>query len=185
MLTEQVIDGYLALARRWGWRRRGRGSLATGWYLICSGPLRDYDVFLDVDDSWVYLQCPLLEIAPLKECETALYAYLLRLNARMFLGKLILTGQDDGGAHQRIALSVELPVSLLDAGTFQTMTECLLTYATSYDQEIQAVALDPAIAALVHLESAEDGVDDGAVAASVHTVERPSPTNGTSTRPLR
>src|SRR5436309_3078196 len=77
MISEHVIYMYFAAAHDW---TLAPGSLRTGWQAVYKGPLYDYHVHFDVDEEWVYLQCPLLMMEVLPECKLALYEYMLRAN---------------------------------------------------------------------------------------------------------
>lgn len=152
MISEHAIISYFAQAP--GWALTSRGSLKEGWHAVYKGRYTDYDVYLDVDDEWIYMQYPLLKTAADAECKPALYEYLLRCNDEMFLAKLVLfEAQSEDGPSDWVALTTEFPVDSFNAAAFRLMAEAIVTYSDQYAREILAVALDRKIARLV--ESAD------------------------------
>jgi len=149
MISEHAVLGCLAQAvARGGWSLMTSGSLLDGWHLVYHSRLDDYHVFLDLDEEWVYLQCPLLPCAPNPQSRTALHEFLLRTNDRMFFAKFVLLGGLAGGPEESIALVCEAPVETFDAGLFRLMTEAIVRYVEDYGRELRSIALDPAVAAL-------------------------------------
>lgn len=148
MISEQAVLGYLAQASVRGWGLRDSGSLLDGWHLVHRGRLDDLHVFLDLDEEWAYLQCPLLPCAPHPDSRAALHEFLLRANGRMFFAKFALLLDPAGGPHQTIALISEAPVESFDAGLFRLMTEAIVRYAEDFGSELRSIALDPVVAAL-------------------------------------
>jgi len=158
MISEHAVLGCLAQAATRGWRLMTSGSLLDGWHLVYPSCLDDFHVFLDIDEEWIYLQCPLLPCAPHPASRAALHGFLLRANDRMFLAKFALLSGAAGGAAETIALVCEAPVESFDAGLFRLMTEAIVRYAEDFGRELRSIALDPAVAALAA------GSGDGAVA---------------------
>ena len=155
MISEHAILGYIAQATARGWTLMTSGSLLDGWHLVYRSRLDDFHVFLDVDEQWVYLQCPLLSIPPHPGSRPALYPYLLRANDRMFFAKLTLVRDPAGGPTEIIALTSEAPVESFDAGLFHLRTDAIVRYAEDYGREIRSIALDPQIAALAAGDEAD------------------------------
>lgn len=153
MISEYTILSYIAQAQTRGWGLMRQGSLADGWHAVYQGRLRNYDVFLDVDEEWLYMQCPLLKLEPALECKRILYEYLLRANDQMFFAKFTLfQGPIERRSVGWITLTTECPVDSCNAGMFRLMTDAIATYAEQFGREIPAIALDPEIA--MRVESA-------------------------------
>ncbi len=151
MISEHAIWSCWIQAGTRGWKLFQGGSLADGWHAMYGGQLFDYDVYLDVDGDWVYMQCPILQGDASPQCKAALTDYLLRLNDRIFWAKFTLFHAEPDQSHCEdwVALTVECPAEVFDAGTFRLMTESIATYAEQYDREIRAIALDKNVADLV------------------------------------
>jgi hypothetical protein len=160
MISEHAILMYFVQAENSGWALTARGSLVSGWHAIYKGHLRNYDVYLDVNDEWVYAQCPLLRTEPNSNCKEALYEYLLRTNHRMFLGKFTLPTDQRQHAGNWVALMVEYPAEDFDAGIFRLLIEAIETYVEEFSREIEVIALDEEVAALsrLNVEEAERSV---------------------------
>ena len=148
MVSEYAIYTYFAQARSRGFL--ASGSLQTGWHGRFKGRMRDYHFYMDIDEEWVYIQCPILQTSARRECKAALYKYLLRANDRMFLAKFVMfEAVDDNRTIDWVGITSELPIDCLNAGMFRMMTEAIATYAEEYDREIQAIALEKEVAALI------------------------------------
>lgn len=148
MITEHAILSYIATAHDWVLARQG--SLRDGWHVVYKGRITDYDVYLDVDEDWVYMQCPILTQQALPQSHQTLCEYLLRASSRMFLAKFCLWRSP--GATMPVdwvVLVSESPVHTFDAGMFRLMSQAIATYAEQYDREIRTVAMDAEIAGLV------------------------------------
>src|SRR5205807_387731 len=105
--------------------------------------------FLDVGSDWVYLQCPLLKVEPVKECREILLEYLLRVNDRIFLAKFTLIwARPQGNPVNWAVLVSECPVDLFNANMFRLMTDTISVYSEKYYREILSIAREPEIAAL-------------------------------------
>src|SRR5579863_2075642 len=118
MISEYALRGYLAQLTTRGWGMKGYGSLLDGWHLIYPSRLEDLDVFLDVDEEWVYLQCPLLRCAPHPDCRATLHEFLMRANEGIFFAKFALMLDPGAGHEETVTLISEAPVENLDAGLF-------------------------------------------------------------------
>jgi hypothetical protein len=154
VISEHTIMSYFAQAQHRGWGLLVRGSLARGWHAVYRGKQMEYDVYLDVDETWVYLQCPLLLAEPNEACKAALYEYLLRMNEHMFLAKLALTPiTGEQGTVLGVVLIAECPADRLDAGLFRMLTDAISTYVEECDREIRNIGLNPEIAAIAHAKA--------------------------------
>ena len=156
MISEFAVHSYFAHAQSRGWHLRSAGSLTRGWHAVYSGKLRDYSVFLHVDDDWIYFQCEMLQVPPKPDCRAALHQYLLRLNADLFWAKMALVPADDGrDTNEAVVLIVECPLETFGPGTFRLMTESVATYAEEYAREVEVIALDAPVAALITTGAAD------------------------------
>lgn len=147
MISEHTLASGLASTNNWAIAYRG--SAKTGWHLIYHGRLVDYDVYLDAEDQWVYLQCPLLRHTPLPRCR-AVHEFLLRVNDRMFMTKFtVFRAQGEAQSADWIALVTESPAEVFTVSVFRLMLEAIATYAEQYDREVRVVATDRKVAALL------------------------------------
>lgn len=146
MISEHSVLGHLAQLPQWG--LRGRGSLEAGWHAVYKGRLTDYNVYLSISQDWFYMQCVVLNADIFPECRAPLCEYLLRANNRMFMAKFALVRGREGRG-DCVTLVADCPVDNFNSGTFWLMAQAVATYAEQYGREVQAIAVDPKVAALL------------------------------------
>jgi hypothetical protein len=149
VVTQQAVNTYIFLARENGWTLEAPGSLEIGWTLKYHGKLRDYDVYLEVNDEWIYMVCPLVQARIGSLQRDALYRYLLLANERIYMAKFALVQADGRGSGESVSLVCELPSDGFGSESFQLMSMAVAQYVEEYDREIQAVAFDPGVASLI------------------------------------
>ena len=150
MLTEQdMLRMYKQLdEKKWG--LVSAGPLEKSRHFKYRGKLRDFDVYLTVNEEWVYLQCPLLEAVRIEDNKPALYDYLLKANDRMFFAKFTLyRTRMSHDPTERIALTVECPLAGFNASMFRLMTEAVSTYAEHHHLELGVIESDVRVASLL------------------------------------
>jgi hypothetical protein len=138
MITIETIDGYLR-SRDWRFLKRKDNIWQTGFRGIIRNYAKNFEIFIHLDEDWVYLQTPIL-IGINEDCKVSLYEYLLKLNYQCFLAKFCL---EKG----RVILVVELPRSSSNA-ELNDAVWALFEYSNRFFLEIFTIALDRNISSL-------------------------------------
>ena len=150
MLTEQDVLRMFKQLDEKKWGLVSAGPLEKSRHFKYRGKLRDFDVFLTVNEEWVYLQCPLLLEVRFEDNKPALYEYLLKANDRMFFTKFTLyKSHMSRKPTDCIALTAECPLIGFNASMFRMMTEAVSTYAEHYHLELGVIESDVRVAGLL------------------------------------
>lgn len=140
MITRESIDGYFR-AREWRFIKRGENIWHTGYRGNIKNFRRDFEIFLHLDEDWIYLQVPLLrEIRD--DCKSSLYEFCLSLNYGCFFCKFCVHGNS-------LLLVSELPRT----STAEQLNDALwslIEYSNRYFLELMTLATDKNIAAFWH-----------------------------------